>query len=67
MFSLEKKRSWDFDGCFPGFTELLCDYKRSRKTFLGHFSLTSGVTVGEGQVHFDALEVFLPTPGKAAS
>lgn len=58
MFSLEKKRLWHFDGCFLAFRELLCDYKRSLKTFLGYFSSTNGVKIREGQIHFNVFKRF---------
>lgn len=53
MFSLEKKRVWDFDGCFLAFRELLCDYRRSLKPFGGYFGSSNGVTVRKGWIHFD--------------
>lgn len=52
MFSLEKEILWDFDGCFPAFRKLLCDYKRNLKTFLGYFSSTNGVKVKRGANSF---------------
>lgn len=64
MFSLEKKRLWGFDGCFPTFRKLLCDYKRSLKTFLGYFSSTNGVKVRDGLIHSDVFKNIPASFGK---
>lgn len=57
MFSLEKKRLWDFDGCFQGFRKLLYHYKKTIIDFFSQFQLTLWYE-REKQIYFYVFNFF---------
>lgn len=66
MFSLEKKRLRDFDGCFPAFRDY-CVTIRGALRFFGVISVgpMGRVKVREGQIRSDVFRSFPANLGKA--